>query len=73
APRYFPPGSVGPAPDLGRLLRWIDELRRVARDADHPWSADLAVESLVAQGREALQTPRPAPRRRGGASLHSSP
>jgi DNA polymerase-3 subunit delta' len=61
-PRYFPAAAVCGAPDLDVLLRYARELGRFARLADHPWIADLSVESLVAQGREALQTPR-SPRR----------
>jgi DNA polymerase-3 subunit delta' len=44
--------------DLDALLRWSRELARVAAEAEHPWSVDLAIESLVGQGREALKTPR---------------
>ena len=61
-PRYFPAATITGAHDLDALLRYARELGRFARHAEHPWIADLSVESLVAQGREALQTPR-SPRR----------
>jgi DNA polymerase-3 subunit delta' len=71
APRYFPQGSVAAGASLPALLHWAGELKRVARHADHPWSVDLSVESLVAQGREALKTARSAQRGARGLSLNS--
>ena len=71
APRYFPAASLPDGADTGALVRWANELRRFARDAEHPWNADLGIESLVEQGREALQTPRSPRRDRGVESLHS--
>jgi len=71
-PRYFAASTLPRrAPDLGALVRWANALRRVAEFAEHPWNAELGIESLVEQGREALQTPRSA--QRGGTidSLHS--
>jgi DNA polymerase-3 subunit delta' len=62
APRYFPEASLPAAGDLAALLRYARELGRFAEFAEHPWIADLSVESLVAQGHEALQTPRSARR-----------
>jgi DNA polymerase-3 subunit delta' len=62
APRYFPAASIDGSGDLARLLRYARSLARFAEHAEHPWIADLSVESLVAQGREALQTPRSRPR-----------
>ncbi|MGZ5239309.1 MAG: DNA polymerase III subunit delta' [Caldimonas sp.] len=70
-PRYFAPASLPRGADLGALVRWANELRRFARNAEHPWNADLSVESLVEQGREALQTPRSAQRGARVESLHS--
>jgi DNA polymerase III subunit delta' len=61
-PRYFPEASVPSNGDLAALVRYARELGRFAEFAEHPWIADLSVESLVAQGREALQTPRSARR-----------
>ena len=62
APRYFPVRSVPAAADPVALLRWSRELTRLAEEAAHPWSLDLAVENLVEQSREALKTTR-SPRR----------
>lgn len=60
-PRYFPASALPVrAADIDALLRYSRDLGRFARDAEHPWMADLSIESLVAQGREALQTPRSA-------------
>jgi hypothetical protein len=53
------------------LLRWSRELARVALDAEHPWSADLAIESLVEQGRQALKTARSERREDRPQSLNS--
>jgi len=71
APRYFAVETLPRrAAGLGVLLRWARELRRVAEFAEHPWNAELVLESLVEQGREALQTPRSAPLRGETDSLH---
>jgi DNA polymerase-3 subunit delta' len=70
-PRYFPEGTFAFGPELGAVVRWARELRRFARHADHPWSADLSVESLVEQGRQALQTPRSGRRPPPAESIHS--
>ena len=72
APRYFPRERVVGDADLDALLRWSRELARVAAEAEHPWSVDLAIESLVGQGREALKTPRSRARPREGMSLNST-
>ena len=71
APRYFPAGSVKGGADLVRLAEWSRELERIARYAEHPWSAGLMVEALVESARIALA---PAGGRvRGGVnSLHSA-
>ena len=71
APRYFAADTLprrGAA--LQPLLRWTRDLRRVAEFAEHPWNAELVLESLVEQGREALQTPRSAQRRGEVDSVH---
>jgi len=72
APRYFPKERVVGAANLDALLRWSRELARVAAEAEHPWSIDLAVESLVGQGREALKTPRSRGHPPEGLSLNST-
>jgi DNA polymerase-3 subunit delta' len=71
APRYFPRDRVVQDASLPALLRWSRELGRVAVEAEHPWTVDLAIESLVEQGREALKTPRSQQREPRGLSLHS--
>jgi DNA polymerase-3 subunit delta' len=58
SPRYFPRDRLDPGGSFAALLRWSRELARVATEAEHPWSVDLAIESLVGQGREALKTSR---------------
>ena len=72
ATRYFPSDRVPSDANLGALLRWSRELARVAAEGEHPWSVDLAIESLVGQGREALKTPRSRGRRQEGFSLNST-
>jgi DNA polymerase-3 subunit delta' len=71
APRFFPPDRVVADASLAALLHWSRELARVATEAEHPWVVDLAIESLVEQGREALKTPRSQHREARGLSLHS--
>ena len=57
---------------VAESYRWSRELARVAAEAEHPWSTDLAIESLVGQGREALKTPRSRGRPREPLSLNST-
>ncbi|HEX4235013.1 MAG TPA: DNA polymerase III subunit delta' [Caldimonas sp.] len=71
APRFFPPDRVVADASLAALLHWSRELARVSTEAEHPWVVDLAIESLVEQGREALKTPRSQHREARGLSLHS--
>ncbi len=54
SPRYFPAASLPAAAALPGLLDWANELSRVARHADHPWSEGLLLDALVQQGRQAL-------------------
>lgn len=57
APRYFPADTLPqPRAGVGPLLDWAAELRRVARQAEHPWNEALLLESLVGRGRDALAT-----------------
>jgi len=62
APRYFPAASLKGATRRGEpaatqpLHVWQRELQRAARFAEHPWNAGLLAESLVEQGRSALQS-----------------
>jgi len=61
APRYFPAASLKGATRSGDsavtqpLHAWERELQRAARFAEHPWNAGLMTESLVEQGRHALE------------------
>lgn len=56
--RYFRTWQPrGPAADIAALTGCASELRRFARQAEHPWNAALTVESLVARVCETL-TPR---------------
>jgi DNA polymerase-3 subunit delta' len=41
---------------IARLTAWAADLRKLARRADHPWSAPLAIEALVAAARQAVGT-----------------
>ena len=62
APRYFPAASLKGAARSGEsiatrpLHAWERELQRAARFAEHPWNAGLLAESLVEQGRSALES-----------------
>ncbi len=63
APRYFPRASLAAqAGDIGPLADWARELRRITRNAEHPWNAPLMLEALLVQGRKALA---------GADSVHS--
>ena len=55
APRYFPRAAVPVVTDTAALTAWMTELNRVARHAEHPWSAALVCESLVQRGQRALR------------------
>jgi DNA polymerase-3 subunit delta' len=70
-PRYFPRTSLSTGAELATLLAWSRDLRRLATDVEHPWSVDLALESLVEQSREALKTPRSGGREGRGLSVNS--
>ena len=62
APRYFPVASLKGAARVvdgaatQPLHAWERELRRAARFAEHPWNAGLLAESLIEQGRSALDS-----------------
>ncbi len=72
APRFFPAGSVPATSSLRRLTDWGQALRRIARHADHPWKADVMVEALVLQGRDALAGELPRPKHPQTDSVHSA-
>jgi DNA polymerase-3 subunit delta' len=71
APRYFPPGTVRAGADHAALTNWARHLSRIARHADHPWSAGLLVESLVNEARMALSPRGVATRGARGEPIHS--
>lgn len=71
--RYFPRACLPPAARLPSILEWSAELARVARHAEHPWSAGLAAEALVAQGAKALSGADNARTGAKGASVNSPP
>nr|WP_295079922.1 DNA polymerase III subunit delta' [uncultured Roseateles sp.] len=59
APRYFPAEAL-PKPKLAAPLHaWDAQLRRAARHAEHPLNAGLLMESLFAQGQQALRESMP--------------
>lgn len=58
-PRYFPAACLPPAPEMGRLQQWSQELGKLARHADHPWNLPLKIETLVLQARAVMRV-RPA-------------
>ena len=69
--RYFPVAAMTTVADAAALSDWMRELNRVARHAEHPWSAGLMVESLVQQGQRALRSGPRKPVPKQGASVHS--
>ena len=74
APRYFPRGASAALPPIWpRCCAGRASSTRLAEEAEHPWSVDLAVESLVEQGREALKTPRSPGRERRGLVAKLAP
>ncbi|MFN8899692.1 MAG: DNA polymerase III subunit delta', partial [Pseudomonadota bacterium] len=52
--RWVPPGSVPAAASLPALQRWLDELIRIARHAEHPWHEGLMGDALAARARAAF-------------------
>jgi DNA polymerase-3 subunit delta' len=56
--RYFDLAVLGQSRDFQVLIDWATQLRRDARQSEHPWNVPLKVESLVAQAARALA---PAP------------
>ena len=70
APRYFPVGAIAAGAAMAPLTGWAGNLARLARHAEHPWSAGLAVESMIDEAHRALTVgPRIGPRR-PGISVH---
>lgn len=55
SPRYFAPDCLPAAPELSRLTAWAQDLRKAARSAEHPWSQNLKVETLLLQARTVMR------------------
>lgn len=55
-PRYFEAADLPAAPPQLQLARWGKELAQSARTADHPFTAPLLLEALVAQARTTLHS-----------------
>jgi DNA polymerase III subunit delta' len=74
-PRYFPAASLGESRDIASLTAWAAQLRREARQSEHPWNASLKLESLVQQARRALAPSGPGENtpRQPRAFVHSAP
>ncbi len=70
-PRYFPAGSIRAGAEPAALAAWMRELNRIARHAEHPWSAALMLESLVQQGQRALVADARSGPAKQGSSVHS--
>jgi DNA polymerase-3 subunit delta' len=66
APRFFPASCLPSEAAPHRLQAWQTTLQRVARHAEHPWNENLLLDTLLAQGREALRPLRSAPGGTGG-------
>ncbi len=56
APRYFEVAKLPAPPAPLLLVRWGKDLAQAARIADHPFSAPLMLEALVAQARNVLHS-----------------
>ena len=66
-PRYFPLSTLPTRAVPLALAEWSRELSRVARHAEHPWNANLMIESLVQQGQRALASDKGLPQGDNGA------
>jgi DNA polymerase-3 subunit delta' len=52
--RYFAAERVPAQASPAALARWVRELQRIARHAEHPWHEGLATDALAAQAHAAL-------------------
>jgi DNA polymerase III subunit delta' len=52
--RYFAAEAVPIPGSVGALARWVRELQRLARHAEHPWHEGLMADALVARAHAAL-------------------
>lgn len=59
-PRFFAAAELPAPPDLTVLGQWHKQLMLVARHADHPWHANLRLESLVEQAAAVLRRGKPS-------------
>ncbi|MEK8084899.1 DNA polymerase III subunit delta' [Aquabacterium sp. A3] len=59
-PRFFAAAELPAPPDLAVLGQWHKQLMLVARHADHPWHANLRLESLVEQAAAVLRRGKPS-------------
>ncbi len=75
-PRFFAAGQVPAGADSQALHKWQQALLRVARHDQHPWNANLLLESLVTQAAAVWAGAAPQgiakAAARGAASLHSA-
>jgi len=71
-PRYFRADLLPAAASLPALNEWSTQLQRLARHAEHPWHAPLAVQSIVQQGQRALSVHPPRGPTKQGDSVHSA-
>lgn len=71
SPRYFPADALGARGDVGALLAWSRDLQRMARQAEHPLNAGLAIEALFSRARLAFVIEQGDRAARRGISVHS--
>lgn len=70
-PRYFPADSLGAHDDVRALLALSRDLQRMARQAEHPLNAGLAIEALFSRARQAFTIEQGDRAVRRGISVHS--
>lgn len=58
-PRFFPAGSLPPAPRWAALARWSRALTHAVRTVEHPYNAGLMQEAWVASTRHVLSRTEP--------------
>ena len=73
APRFYAAAHLPAGADQAALRGWQQALLQAARHDEHPWNANLLIESLVTQAGAVWSAPAPGSRRPPGpASLHSA-
>jgi DNA polymerase III subunit delta' len=55
-PRFFSAADLPAAPPMAQLADWSQQLMQSARHIEHPYKADLLLEALVSQARQALHS-----------------